>query len=99
MLLSRREPLIGFAVFSIRLNAPFQARLADSITLPIAPIRMARSRDKRTLAPVGERAGQGAILDLTTKVVRPADLEHGLAGSFRALFPESLLKGSTRRLP
>jgi serine/threonine protein kinase/WD40 repeat protein len=58
------------------------------IELPFAPLRMAKGRGDRTLAVVGERTGQCAILDLATESVRVAEMSHALV-AFVALSPDS----------
>jgi eukaryotic-like serine/threonine-protein kinase len=50
------------------------------IALPFAPMRMAKGRDDRTLAVVGEEAGQCVQLDLVTESVRGEAMTHELAG-------------------
>jgi serine/threonine protein kinase/WD40 repeat protein len=49
---------------------------SQQIALPFAPTRMAKGRDDRTLAVVGESAGQCVILDLVTESVRVAQMPH-----------------------
>jgi serine/threonine protein kinase/WD40 repeat protein len=50
------------------------------IELPFDPRRMAKGRDDRTLAVVGESAGQCVLLDLVTESVRVAEMPHAMAG-------------------
>jgi WD40 repeat protein len=50
------------------------------IELPFEPLRIAKGRDDRTLAVVGENAGQCVILDLVTESVRAAKMPHTNAG-------------------
>jgi len=50
------------------------------IVLPFAPMRMVKGRDDRTLAVVGENAGQCVQLDLVTESMRGAAMPHELAG-------------------
>ncbi len=50
------------------------------IALPFAPMRMARGADDRTLAVVGENAGQCVQLDLESESVRGAVMPHERAG-------------------
>ena len=57
------------------------------IPLPFAPSRIARGRDDRTLAVVGESAGQGVVLDLATERVRQPAMAHELVG-YVALSPD-----------
>jgi serine/threonine protein kinase/WD40 repeat protein len=65
-----------------------QLRLSHPIPLPFAPRRMAKARDERTLAVVGESAGQCVVLDLVTELVRVAERPHLHAG-FIALSPDA----------
>jgi WD40 repeat protein len=58
------------------------------IKLPFAPRRMARGRDDRTLAVVGESAGQCVILDLVNESVRVAQMPHAMAG-YVAVSPDA----------
>jgi WD40 repeat protein len=64
-----------------------QIRLSRQITLPFAPMRMARGRDDRTLVIVSEHAGQGVVLDLTTDSVCGPPLPH-LMVSYIAVSPD-----------
>jgi serine/threonine protein kinase/WD40 repeat protein len=57
------------------------------IELPFVPLRMARGRDDRMLAVVGEEAGQCVMLDLVTESVRVTEMPHLKAG-FIALSPD-----------
>jgi WD40 repeat protein len=59
---------------------------SHEIALPFAPMRIAKGRDDRTLAVVGESAGQAVVLDLATESIRLPELPHELA-SFVALSP------------
>ncbi|MBI5385270.1 MAG: protein kinase [Verrucomicrobia bacterium] len=61
---------------------------SHQIALPFTPTRMAKGRDDRTLAVVGESAGQCVVLDLVTESVRVAELPHLHAG-FIALSPDA----------
>ncbi len=57
------------------------------IALPFVPHRAARSRDGRTLALVGETAGAGLVMDLTSGSVQGRPFAHPGA-SFVALSPD-----------
>jgi WD40 repeat protein len=57
------------------------------IELPFAPTRMAKSHDERLLAIVGERAGQGGMLDLLTESVGIENMPH-INVSYLALSPD-----------
>jgi len=50
------------------------------MVLPFAPMRMVKGRDDRTLAVVGEDAGQCVQLDLVSESVRGAAMPHEMAG-------------------
>ena len=60
---------------------------SHQIALPFAPMRIAKGRDDRTLAVVGESAGQAVVLDLATESIRLPGMPHELAG-FVALSPD-----------
>ena len=63
--------------------APFR-----QIPLPFAPRRMAKGLDDRTLAVVGESAGQCVVLDLITESARVTEMLHD-AAAFVALSPDA----------
>jgi WD40 repeat protein len=65
-----------------------QLRPSGQIALPFKPIRMTKGHDDRTLAVVGESAGQGVVLDLVTELIRVAELPHLHVG-FVALSPDA----------
>jgi eukaryotic-like serine/threonine-protein kinase len=57
------------------------------IALPFAPVRIAKGHDDRTLAVVGERAGQAVVLDLVTESIRLPVMPHASA-DYVALNPK-----------
>ncbi len=61
---------------------------SHQIALPFAPRRMAKGSDDRTLAVVGESAGQCALLDLDAESVRIAQMPHARAG-YVAVSPDT----------
>lgn len=84
-------PTSGLRRWSLQTNAqpggPWQLSSAGTIALPFAPIRMARSRDGRTLAIVGERAGECVLLDLDTEALLSPEMPHAMAG-YVAITPD-----------
>jgi WD40 repeat protein len=58
------------------------------IPLPFAPQRIAKNLDDRTLAVVGESAGQCLVFDLITESVRVTEMPHDMA-AFVALSPNA----------
>ncbi len=77
-------PLDGLRRWRIEGNSEseggLQVRPSHRVPLPFAPIRMAISGDDRTVAIVGEDAGQCVLLDLETEAVRTADMPHSSVG-------------------
>ena len=65
-----------------------QIGVSRQIPLPFAPTRIAKGRDDRTLAVVGEGAGQSVVLDLVTESVRGPRLPHSNAG-YIAVSPDA----------
>jgi serine/threonine protein kinase/WD40 repeat protein len=61
---------------------------SHQIALPFAPMRIVKSRDDRTVAVVGEAAGQCVLLDLTTESVQSQGMSHSNA-SYIALSAEA----------
>jgi WD40 repeat protein len=59
------------------------------IPLPFAPSRIARVRANRTLAVVGEKPGQAALLDLDTGLIRSPEMPHAEAG-FVSVSPDGV---------
>lgn len=68
------------------IGKPRKLRLDRRIPLPFVPTRMSVARDKRTLAVVGEHAGQCVIVDLVSETVR-GEMPHENAG-FVAMSPD-----------
>ena len=85
-------PFDGLRRWRIEANAEpeggWQVGPSHQIALPFAPVCIVKSRDDRTLAVVGESAGQAVVLDLATESVRGAEMPHAMVG-FLALSPDS----------
>lgn len=72
----RRWPITASAA----LEGGLQLGPFHPIPLPFAPVRLTKGRDDRTVAVVGERAGQCVMLDLVTESVRVAKTPHAMVG-------------------
>jgi serine/threonine protein kinase/WD40 repeat protein len=85
-------PVDGLQRWRIEANAEPEGGLqvgpSHQIALPFAPLRIAKGRDERTLAVVGESAGECLLLDLVTESVRGASKPHAKAG-YVALSPDA----------